>query len=201
MSDIRKYIGFETKISGEIVQLVAHPPAGLNVTQLGVYQKLIDAVSADLSGYLQRIRDIGPCGYTDDPNTNSDDRCSWNAASQYQAGEIATYSGSIYLSATSHAATAATPDADAANWTEIDLGNFEYQKEVLPPDLSTANGYSAGNVIKYGAVYWIAVHDTTLTATPAAPDWVSYPPPPRKPLAPIRISSRADQQAQAHIAS
>jgi hypothetical protein len=37
---------------------------------------------------------------------------------------------------------------DSGHLTEIDLGDFEYQKEVLPLDLSTANGYSAGNVIK-----------------------------------------------------
>jgi hypothetical protein len=85
------------------------------VSKLGVYQKLIDAVTADLAGYQQRLNDLGPCGYVWDANKTSAE-ADWHEKETYSLGNPAAYNGHCYTSAIDKN-MGNTPN-DGKNWTE-----------------------------------------------------------------------------------
>ncbi|HEV2710535.1 MAG TPA: hypothetical protein VGU67_10010 [Edaphobacter sp.] len=49
---------------------------------MGVYQKVIDAVTTDLAAYQQRFNDLGPCGFVRDANQASAGT-EWDARERY----------------------------------------------------------------------------------------------------------------------
>ena len=85
------------------------------ISKLGVYQKLIDAVTADLAGYQQRLSDLGPCGYVRDANKTTAET-DWDNKDTYSLGDRAAYSGHCYTSAINNN-TGNQPDG-GKYWTE-----------------------------------------------------------------------------------
>jgi hypothetical protein len=82
LDDINTYLQAESNVSNKITALSKAPSAlqpttsapkapppvytaddEITITELGDVQKITDAISADLSGYYQRIEDIGICNY------------------------------------------------------------------------------------------------------------------------------------------
>lgn len=74
LKKIQKYVNSESIVSTKITNMGKDVGKGNTytgadaddynwITQLGDFQKIIDAISADLLGYSQRITDLGPCNY------------------------------------------------------------------------------------------------------------------------------------------
>jgi hypothetical protein len=107
-SRIDKYLDAESAISNSITSLSKPPTPAVGaatnysvdeetfITALSVYQKIIDAVRADLAGYDQRIKDLGPCGYSDPDSRVSNTFC-WDKASRYSLGNLALQGDDFYI--------------------------------------------------------------------------------------------------------
>ena len=91
LDNINSYLQAEADVSNKITALSKAPSAlqpttpppppppliytaddEIAITELGNVQKIIDAISADLSGYQQRIQDIGICNYGSNTETPAD---------------------------------------------------------------------------------------------------------------------------------
>jgi hypothetical protein len=64
------------------------------ITELSDYQKVIDAVSADLAGYELRINDLGQTGYIADGRNAKP----WDATATYLIGQQVLFSGKCFRS-------------------------------------------------------------------------------------------------------
>lgn len=179
---IDRYVAAESAISNTISTLVKPPsspsPAYSDdeqtfITTLGVYQKIIDAVSADLAGYEQRIKDIGRCGYSDSNPHISDPFC-WHAdIHDYALGDLAVLNRDFYIRSNNDACTedgngsCVTPDRDDGQWAHVLARNIKYLG-----DFDRTKKYSGGNQVTDHGVWWTCLDTCDPLAKPTTPTWI-----------------------------
>jgi hypothetical protein len=113
-------------------------------TELADYQKLIDAVSADLAGYDQRLKDLGPCGYKDRPNGPDSSSYCWQDGVRYQIGTRVRDDAGLYYvlhnpvnaCIKSTPAKSCAPGNDPDDWTEVDDLTAQNKGPYTPPEPS-----------------------------------------------------------------
>lgn len=120
------------------------------ITELADYQKITDAISADLLGYKQRIEDLGLCGYlpgADGPNTT----CSWSANSKYVVSSQVVYEGVFYISKTTNTGKKA-PDQNSEDWQPMAVGS---DKPFRGEYSSQVKDYKPEDQVAYRRQDWI----------------------------------------------
>jgi len=204
---INEYVKYETLISNEISVLskapsVYNPPAqptdpkapkpatpysadDVNlIEELVIYQKLIDSVSADLLGYEARIRDIGPCRYTDE-GAAPDQSCVWekDVTKTYKAGSLVIEGPYPFLLKSDYTGDA-EPFHDSTHFQLADPADIKYLGVYDP-----AHTYRSGNVVRVNDSYRVCVSDCYSGST--SQQWLPEPS-----LPDVIIESRKDD---AHI--
>jgi len=156
---------------------------------LADYQKLIDAVSADLAGYDQRIHDIGPCGYSD-AEILPEKRCAWQKTATYGLQDLVKHKDQYYLSIA--APTVGTPpDQELTSWLAVSLpdvifaGAFSQERQQAP------SPYVPGNFVLFNERYWLCAKNCNQNP-PINPNWIAATAGAHKPIDPVVIASRRD---------
>jgi len=186
-----------TKLSGATTPSPYTPDEQLYIAELGVYQKIIDAVSADLAGYEQRIKDIGPCGYVDPNSGPSHNPYCWDKTSQtYSQGNLALWKDKFYLRTGNKACTSSgaappcdDPDEAPTVWKPVTANDIKFVG-----DFDKVKSYQAGNQASYSKVWWSCVGSCVPSSEPSAPAWVNSAVGQDQSLPPITIQSRTDDQ-------
>lgn len=184
---------------------LSYSPADSNaVTDLTDYQKLIDAVAADLSGYDLRLKDLGTCGYRDRPDGPDPLSYCWQNGFPYQIGTRVVDNGSYYVLHTGvNACIKSTPEKscepsdDPDEWTEVDDLTAKFEGPFAPP-AAGAEGYHPGDEVAFGGAIWTCISSCqNPPADPPAmpsPYWLRFS---QKSATPriVTIASRQDASA------
>ncbi len=174
---INEYAKYETLISNEISVLskapsVYNPPTqptdpkapkpptpysadDVNfIEEMVIYQKLIDAVSADLLGYEARIRDIGPCRYTGG-GAAPDQSCVWekDVTKTYKAGGMVIEGPAPFLLKSDYTGDS-EPFQDSTHFQLVDPTDVKYLGVY-----DSGQTYKSGNVVRVGDSYRVCVSD------------------------------------------
>ena len=166
LGDINVYVTTEAIVSTKISLIGKDTTTKYNgddqdlITQLGSFQKITDAVAADLLGYRQRINDLGAAGYNPTspagPTDSSSNVCSWSGQVMYVIGSQTLYAGISYISKKTHT-DATTPDNDTTNWHRIAQSSDARFRGAYDPNSAD---YVAGNQVTYNGRDWMCAADS-----------------------------------------
>jgi hypothetical protein len=169
-------------------------------TELADYQKLIDAVSADLAGYDQRLKDLGSCGYKDQPNGPDPSSYCWQDGFQYHIGTRVSDKGTYYvLHHTVNSCIKSTPGKscepsdDPDDWTEVDDLTAQNKGPYTPPKPG-ADGYSAGDEVTFGGTTWTCIAACQEAPSTQSQSWLKFSQKTSTPRT-VTIDSRQDASA------
>jgi hypothetical protein len=169
-------------------------------TELADYQKLIDAVSADLAGYDQRLKDLGSCGYKDRPNGPDPSSYCWQDGFQYHIGTRVSDEGTNYvLQNTVNGCIKSTPgkscepSSDPDDWTEVDDLTAQNKGPYMPPKPG-ADGYSAGDEVTFAGTTWTCIARCQEAPSTQSQSWLKFSQKTSTPRT-ITIDSRQDASA------
>lgn len=195
LADINSYVGSEAIVSTKITYIPKDPKITYSaadqdlLAQLAGFQKLTDAIAADLLGYRQRIGDLGAKGFNRGPYTGTDvaGTCSWSATANYDVGSQAVYNNQYYISKTASNGNAA-PDQNTSDWQQIAVGSDAVFEGPYDP---TFKSYKSGNQVAYQGRDWICVSAECSGHAPFGKDsrWIQNPGAPG-----VVITSRQDAQ-------
>ena len=201
--DIEAYVDAEASFSNAVAKLpktTSTPTPAFSdamatfVTELGVYQKMTDSVSADLLGYEQRIRDLGPCGY-DNPDPDCKAPFAWPVAGAYRRGDLTSLGNTFYVWIGKNSCGQPERDCKAPSdanpdWLSIDPDELKAMGDY---DADNVN-YSAGNQVFLHGSYWTCVGGCATTPGDNLSDWVPTSIGSRQALPQVSLTSRQDDE-------
>ena len=195
LADINGYVSSEAIVSTKITYIpkdtgIAYRAADQDLlTQLAGFQKLTDAIAADLLGYRQRLADLGASGFDEGSYGGIDitGTCSWSSQATYIVGSQALYNDVNYISKTANHGNAA-PDQNTTDWQQMSGSSDAIFEGTYNP---TSKSYTPGNQVAYLGTNWLCVSDECNGHAPSDTDsrWIQIPGAPN-----IRITSRRDAQ-------